>query len=307
MGPKGGRGVDIEQTAIDRLRLASDMSLAYYQQPLIVTTSGGKDSDICLELARRAGIPYEVQHSLTTADAPQTVYHVREQFRRLELAGVRCTINYPMYKGKRTSMWALIPQKLGPPTRVARYCCDVLKEQGGNGRMITTGVRWAESSHRANSRGIYERTAKDPQKRIILSNDNDDRRRLFEDCRLKAKRVCNPIVDWEDGDVWEYIRAEKIETNPLYDMGFRRVGCIGCPMAGKGRYAEFRAFPAYERAYKRAFGWMLAARRAADKPCNGPWATVEGLWRWWMEDDNLDGQLDFWGAQESEEERPCSN
>ena len=170
MGPKGGRGVDIEQTAIDRLRLASDMSLAYYQQPLIVTTSGGKDSDICLELVRRAGIPYEVQHSLTTADAPQTVYHVREQFRRLELAGVRCTINYPMYKGKRTSMWALIPQKLGPPTRMARYCCDVLKEQGGNGRMITTGVRWAESSHRANSRGIYERTAKDPQKRIIPAN-----------------------------------------------------------------------------------------------------------------------------------------
>lgn len=299
--------MDIEQTAIERLRMASVMSLTYYQQPLIITTSGGKDSDVCLELARRAGIPYEVQHNLTTADAPQTVYHAREQFRRLELAGVRCTINYPVFKGIRTSMWELIPKKLGPPTRLARYCCDVLKEQGGNGRMITTGVRWAESSSRANSRGIYERAAKEPQKRIILANDNDDCRRLFEDCRLKAKRVCNPIVDWEDRDVWGYIHAEKIETNPLYDMGFRRVGCIGCPMAGKGRYAEFRAFPTYEWAYKRAFARMLEARRAAGKPCEGPWSTVDNIWRWWMEDDNLDGQLDFWDTQKSEGARPCAN
>lgn len=136
--------------AVERLKLAAQMSETYYQKPLIVTTSGGKDSDVCLALAKIAGINYEVQHHHTTADAPETVYHVRDTFKRLEEKGVKCTINWPTYKGAPVTMWTLIPQKLMPPTRVARYCCSILKEGGGKGRMITTGVRWAESVSRRN-------------------------------------------------------------------------------------------------------------------------------------------------------------
>lgn len=57
----------------------------------------------------------------------------------------------------------------------------------------------------------------------------------------------NPIVDWRDADVWEYIRSERLEINPLYDMGFYRVVCLGCPMAGKNRWTEFRLFPTYQQ------------------------------------------------------------
>lgn len=67
----------------------------------------------------------------------------------------------------------------------------------------------------------------DISKKVILNNDNDDRRRLFETCTLKAKRICNPIVDWKDSDVWDYIEAEKIEINPLYECGYSRVGALG--------------------------------------------------------------------------------
>ncbi len=136
---------DKEQIAIKRLQLASEMSLQAYGEPLIITTSGGKDSDVCLHLAKAAGIPFEVQHSLTTADAPETVYHVRHTFAELENKGIKCTANYPIYKGERISMWSLIPKKMLPPTRVMRYCCSILKEQSGKNRMIVTGVRWAES------------------------------------------------------------------------------------------------------------------------------------------------------------------
>lgn len=65
---------DKEQTAIMRLQTASAMSLQYYGQPLVVTTSGGKDSRVCVELAIRAGISFEVMHSHTTADAPETAF-----------------------------------------------------------------------------------------------------------------------------------------------------------------------------------------------------------------------------------------
>ena len=146
----------------------------------------------------------------------------------------------------RVTMWSLIPQKLMPPTRVVRYCCSVLKEQGGKGRMITTGVRWAESAKRRKNRGIYEKQSADISRRITISNDNDDARRLFENCRLQAKRVCNPIVDWTDSDVWGYIRSEHIPVNLLYERGFHRVGCIGCPLAGRaGRQFEFGRYPTY--------------------------------------------------------------
>lgn len=79
--------MDLERTAMERLRMASEMSLRLYKQPLVITYSGGKDSDVLLHLAGRSGIPYEVLHSLTTADAPETVYHVKNTFRKLEIGG----------------------------------------------------------------------------------------------------------------------------------------------------------------------------------------------------------------------------
>lgn len=69
--------------AIEALRLASKMSLKYYKKPLIITYSGGKDSDVMLDLAKRADIEFEVMNSHTTVDAPETVYHIREVFEKI--------------------------------------------------------------------------------------------------------------------------------------------------------------------------------------------------------------------------------
>lgn len=291
---------DKEQTAIMRLQTASTMSLQYYRQPLVVTTSGGKDSSVCVELAIRAGIPFEVMHNHTTADAPETVYFVRDEFKRLEELGIKCTINKPMYKGTPTSMWSLIPQRLMPPTRLVRYCCSVLKEQGGAGRFITTGVRWDESTSRKANRGVYEELGSSKAQNIILTNDNDDRRRLFENCRLKAKRVVNPIIDWTDSDVWGFLQDAKVPINPLYSEGFCRVGCVGCPMAGKKREKEFARWPKYKGMYISAFDRMLEERRRRGK-MQGSWrmgTTGLDVFNWWMEYDILPGQISFGDFEE---------
>ena len=133
--------MDKEQKAIERIKIATEMSLQHYGKPLICTYSGGKDSDVLLELFKRSGVLFEVQHSHTTVDAPQTVYHVRKKFKELEQQGIQCNVEMPMYKGKRVTMWSLIPQKKMPPTRLSRYCCQILKETGGANRFIATGVR----------------------------------------------------------------------------------------------------------------------------------------------------------------------
>ena len=280
---------DPEKIAIARLKAASDMALKYYGAPLVVTTSGGKDSGVCVELALRAGIPFEVQHNHTTADAPETVRFVRQEFARLEALSVKCTINYPIYKDQRTSMWSLIPQKLMPPTRIARYCCAVLKEQGGNGRFIATGVRWDESANRARKRGIFEKQVSNPDKAIATKSDADSLADLFAPCKLKAQRIVNPIVDWKESDVWDFLKDAKVPVNPLYSCGFIRVGCVGCPMAGKRRYKEFRRYPAYEKLYIAAFEKMLEERRK--RGLKSSWQNGRDVFRWWMEEDALPGQM----------------
>lgn len=286
---------DLEQTAMERLRLASQMSLKLYKQPLLLTDSGGKDSAVICKLAENAGIPFEICHSHTTADAPETVYHVRKRAKEYEEKGIKYTIILPTYQGKRTSMWDLIPKKLMPPTRIARYCCAVLKETAGKGRFVVTGVRWAESVKRAANRGALEVQAADPKKRLILNNDNEEDRQLFENCQMKGKRVCNPIIDWTDRDVWDYLTDQKVETNPLYNEGFCRVGCIGCPMAGKARYAEFARWPGFQKNYIRTFDRMLEARKAHGKANGMRWGeTGEEVFHWWMEDGVLPGQANIW-------------
>lgn len=282
--------MDLEQSAFEALRFASAQSLKIYKQPLIITYSGGKDSDVLLRLAENSGIPFEVSHSLTTADAPETVRHVRDTFRRMEEKGVKCVIDaHVQPDGSRLTMWNLIPKHLAPPTRIVRYCCAVLKEGDGKGRFIATGVRWAESVRRKNSRGLIEVSNRDKNKRLILMDDNDETRMQFENCQMKGRRVVNPIIGWGNKEVWDYAETEKICMNPLYGCGHTRVGCIGCPLASKRvRIEEFIIWPKYKQSYIRAFDRMLEMKRMAGK--SGSWQTGVDVFNWWMENDVLPGQ-----------------
>lgn len=290
--------MDKEQLAIARLQDAARLSEHRYKKPLMVTYSGGKDSQVLVALAERGGINFEVVNSHTTADAPETVYFIREQFKEMEERGIKCSIVMPRYKDKPVSMWTLIPQIMVPPTRLMRYCCSVLKETSGKNRFIATGVRWAESTSRKNNRGIMEFNHRNKEKRITMMGDNDEKRQLFETCNLKGKMTVNPIVDWSDDDVWDYTHSEHLSINPLYCEGQKRVGCIGCPMAGRGgRQREFMRWPAYEKMYISAFERMLKARKKRNLESEGKkfatddWKTGQDVFRWWMEDDNISGQL----------------
>lgn len=272
---------DLEKKAVRRIQIASEMSQWHYGLPLVCAYSGGKDSDVMLELFRRSGIPFEVHNSHTTADAPQTVYHIRNVFKNLELQGIKCGIDYHKIPGSRkaVTMWNLIPHKLMPQTRIVRYCCSVLKESYGNRRFIATGVRWDESSRRK-TWGSFS----DPKNRlnvsdeIMLMNDNDEKRLVVESCIKKNKMVVNPLIDWTEADIWTFINQEHIKTNPLYECGYDRVGCIGCPMTGKKRYREFADFPKYKDAYIAAFDRMLAARARRGK--RSQWKNGQEVFSW---------------------------
>lgn len=290
--------MDLEHKAIERIKMASDMSLHHYGQPLVCTYSGGKDSDVMLELFKRSGVLFEAHNSHTTVDAPPTVYHIRKKFRELEEKGINAKIEMPTYKNKQVTMWSLIPQKGMPPSRLMRYCCSVLKETGCANRFIATGVRWDESNARL-GRAEYETIASSKKEKILISdeimlmNDNSDKRKMTEHCMKKNKMVVNPIIDWKHRDIWDFIQSEHIDYNHLYDCGYKRVGCIGCPMASKSRWKEFSDFPTYQRAYIRAFDKMLDGLKAKHKNKPPRWKTGYDVFLWWIEDQNVEGQMDL--------------
>lgn len=266
--------------------------------------SGGKDSAVIKALADMAGVKYDAHYRLTSVDPPELVRFVKQKHSDVE-------ISIPRYAdGRQKTMWNLIPKKLMPPTRLVRYCCSELKEDGGDGRMTITGVRWAESVNRAKNQGpvtvMSKRTGleDDPNFRatkkggVILVNDNNDSRRMIENCYKRNKTTVNPIIDWTDRDVWDFIHGETIPYCELYDEGWNRLGCIGCPMARQhGREREFMRWPGYKKLYIRAFDKMLEEREKRGK-MDSSWRcghTGVDVFRWWMEYDVLPNQLNLEG------------
>lgn len=118
------------------------------------------------------------------------------------------------------------------------------------------------------------------------------------DCQLitNAKEnkdiIVNPIYEWTDTEIWDYIRQNEIPVNPLYEMGYFRVGCIGCPMGSRHiRLKEFDDFPKYKNNYIHSFDRMIEQRKQQGKPCE--WSTGEEVFEWWIGKDQIDGQMRF--------------
>ena len=288
--------------SIKVLQLAAEMSEKYFQKPLIVCYSGGKDSDVLLRLALESGIKFEVQNSHTTVDAPPTVYHIREVFKELESKGIKCTIRHPAYKnGQWKTMWNLIKKKKYPPTRISRYCCSELKETGTKNRFAALGVREAESVRRrgrsdfsTRSKSQKESEYRTLDQATVVFEQDDDNCKFIQEAKKNKDMICNPIYHWTDDDVWNFIEDRGIKYNPLYNMGFKRVGCVGCPLASKEeRELEFTLFPQYKANYIKAFDLMDKSDRDEGTVLSN---SGEEIFLWWMQDPRFYGQteLDGW-------------
>lgn len=276
MTENGYKEVDKVQIAIQRIKDFEFKALQMSPDGYYVCDSGGKDSSVIKKLVEMSGVKYDVHHNLTTLDHPETVYFIHREKDRYIRGGVNYTIHYP-----NILLEDLVMKKKMLPTRLVRYCCEELKEHGGEGRFVILGVRRAESTKRKNS-GIAETRDSRKEENLFFMNDNDDKRNFIDQCMRSKKIALNPIVDWTDDEVWEFINTYKIPMNPLYKMGFKRVGCVGCPMSTR-RKQELEAMPKYKARWMRICEKLVKMYHETENHRFAD-ADADALYKWWTQD-----------------------
>lgn len=197
-----------------------------------ISYSGGKDSDVILELAKMAGINYRAIYKNTTIDPPGTISHCRKN--KVEIINPKQTF------------FQLI-ERHGFPTRRARFCCDILKEY----KVLDTsvqGIRRCESVKRA-------KNYKEP---IICRTYGSKKNHVS---------IILPILEWTNEDVSEFIQMQKITCHPLYydNKGnfdaSKRLGCLCCPMKSDNGLSDFKSYPGFVKSFVKAGNvWLNAPR-----------------------------------------------
>ena len=216
--------------------------LRLYEPPegYFVGFSGGKDSIVILDLVRKAKVKHDAHFHKTSIDPPELLKFIREYYPDV------------IWERPERTMFQLIEQWHMTPTRQRRYCCSVLKECHGYGRLCVLGIRKAESLKRS--------------KRSMLETDA---------VKSHDKRILNIIIDWTNRDVWDYIKLHNLPYPSLYDEGWKRIGCIGCPMAN--RKQQFQRYPNFKKAY------IEAIRRSMLVKPDRYFGTDPDLYfEWWM-------------------------
>lgn len=271
--------VDVSEKLKKSIMRAKEFQNRNPENKNILAFSGGKDSLCAYLVMVKSGVEFEPIYSPTSADPPELIYYIREFNKWAKDKG------YPVIKsqkynkweqgeneGRIKTMWSLIENRSMPPTRMVRYCCDELKERTGDkGDTVYTGVRWEESK------------ARSEQKMVNF---------------YKGKKMVRVIVDWTSTEVWSFILQEKVPYCCLYDQGFDRIGCIGCPLNSKNQVKELNFFPKYKNLYIRAFQRMINKRIKRGKPTQ--WKTGEEVYNWWINQDvrekTEEGQIDFFNT-----------
>lgn len=275
-----------EAMAIKLIQEFENVSLARNPLGYVVGYSGGKDSEVLVDLFIKSGVKFVVKHNHTGLDAPETVYFIRKKFKQWREQGIDCRIYYP-----KKTFWKLCKEKKMLPTRIRRFCCAELKERDDIPELKfathSFGVRKAESVKRASHRDSIETRNTESfgtKSHQMFHFDNAEEVKQTSACYTNKYFIVNPIAYWTEAEVWDYIYENEIEYNPLYDKGYTRVGCLGCPMAGKQKQKEdFERYPKYKVLYKN-----LADEIEKTMP-NDNWKNscenkCSSLFEWWLED-----------------------
>ena len=251
--------VELLQKA-EKIALNYDAENGYY-----LAFSGGKDSQALFHMTQLACVKFCGHMNLTSVDPPEVIRFVKKNYPEIEL----------IKPGKSIFQHAIEKQIL--PTMRVRWCCAEYKETAGAGKVTLIGIRKAESSRRAkrneveiNNRkfsgdldGLDEyrqeqraKRARRKSKEQGVNITNADEEQTLGCIHGKESLLISPIIYWTEKDVWEFLNdVVRVPHCSLYDEGWHRIGCIGCPMSSyKQKMIENKRYPHVKR------GWIKAIK-----------------------------------------------
>ena len=250
--------------SVELLQKSEKLAQAYDPQDFFfLGFSGGKDSQCLYHVAKLAGVKFKAHMSLTSVDPPEVIRFVRKHYPDVELI-----------KPKRSIFQSAIDRRILPTMRV-RWCCEEYKEATGAGKVTLIGIRHAESSRRAGRNEVeinnrkfsgdlegleqyrkdnnHPKRGRKPKGFKETTIVNADGERVLGCIRGQESLLISPIIHWSDSDVWTFLNTLGIAHCELYDQGFHRIGCIGCPMSQPRQKAiENKRWPHVKRNWIKA-------------------------------------------------------
>lgn len=264
--------------SIELLKKTEALALRYYDKGFYLAFSGGKDSQALFHVAKLAGVKFEAHYVLTTVDPPELVRFIRKKYPDV-------VVDLPT-----DSFARLCIKKKMLPMRMIRFCCAVLKETKGANTVTLTGVRREESVQRSkrNEAEIVTSNKKDKFTGTLEQFDQFTRSKEVEGVQCvkgKDKIVINPIIEWTEQDVWHFLNnVVKVEHCELYNKGWKRIGCLFCPMASNKELARMeKEYPKYKAMLIRT----ISRLRKNGYMNKYPDLTDEEVFRWWVSKKNI--------------------
>lgn len=203
----------------------------------VVAFSGGKDSQVILDLVSRVIAPehYKVIFQDTDMELPCTHDIVRYTEEDYKYKFPKFKLYHATSDKHAIDLW----KQYGPPSRTNRWCCSVmktavfrrkLKDIYGTEKQIKAavfeGVRADESSRRSG----YDRIGENVKHQNLIN--------------------CRAIFNWNNSEIYTYILSRKIVINPGYRYGLTRIGCGVCPFASDwSEYVIRRIYPEISKKY----------------------------------------------------------
>lgn len=229
------------------------------------TFSGGKDSQCLYHIVKLSGVKYSTYMNLTSVDPPEVLRFVETQYSDVELIK------------PKTSIYEMAKKKHILPTITHRWCCHEFKETSGAGKVTLIGIRKQESVRRAKRKEVSTNIK---GKRIEENFDqwSGHEENMTTCVSGKDKILLSPILYWSEQDVWEFLKINNIPHCELYDKGYKRIGCICCPMSSnKQKIKEIKKWPHVKR------NWLKTINRLIENGyVNYNFSDEEIGFKWWI-------------------------
>ncbi|MFP4655053.1 MAG: phosphoadenosine phosphosulfate reductase family protein [Methanohalobium sp.] len=227
----------------------------YKNLPVHVSFSGGKDSLVVLDLARKAVKNRNVKAFFinTGLEYPETVEFARQFTEKNDIDLIE--------SGAGNKFWEKVDD-FGPPAKDFRWCCKVCKLAPANS-VIDKCTENANVCLTIDGKRRHESFSRSTISTIEQNPFVPDQLNIF------------PIKDWKAIELWLYIHWQGLEYNPLYDMGFERVGCYLCPAALSAEYHRMKEI--HPEMYER---WNNCLLEWAYRNGLSDEYVEYGFWRW---------------------------